>query len=101
MFLWLLEYLFFIYFTKACRNQWYINNCAIPLQKIVEMKLGENMHVFLIRVNFSEFLLGFTLLIVVPFLFQSFFEAASMMSQLSYKHLVLNYGVCVYGEESE
>uniref|UniRef100_A0A4W3JVH4 Tyrosine-protein kinase n=1 Tax=Callorhinchus milii TaxID=7868 RepID=A0A4W3JVH4_CALMI len=26
---------------------------------------------------------------------ESFFEAASMMSQLSYKHLVLNYGVCV------
>ncbi|XP_038625505.1 tyrosine-protein kinase JAK2 isoform X2 [Tachyglossus aculeatus] len=30
---------------------------------------------------------------------ESFFEAASMMSQLSYKHLVLNYGVCVCGEE--
>ncbi|XP_072373352.1 tyrosine-protein kinase JAK2-like isoform X1 [Scyliorhinus torazame] len=29
---------------------------------------------------------------------ESFFEAASMMSQLSYKHLVLNYGVCVCGE---
>lgn len=24
-----------------------------------------------------------------------------MMSQLSYKHLVLNYGVCVCGEESK
>ncbi|NWR36284.1 JAK2 kinase, partial [Tachuris rubrigastra] len=32
---------------------------------------------------------------------ESFFEAASMMSQLSYKHLVLNYGVCVCGEESK
>ncbi|XP_053149934.1 tyrosine-protein kinase JAK2 isoform X2 [Hemicordylus capensis] len=31
---------------------------------------------------------------------ESFFEAASMMSQLSYKHLVLNYGVCVNGEEN-
>uniref|UniRef100_A0A8C0G9C3 Tyrosine-protein kinase n=1 Tax=Chelonoidis abingdonii TaxID=106734 RepID=A0A8C0G9C3_CHEAB len=31
---------------------------------------------------------------------ESFFEAASMMSQLSYKHLVLNYGVCVCGEEN-
>ncbi|XP_070598682.1 tyrosine-protein kinase JAK2 isoform X1 [Erythrolamprus reginae] len=31
---------------------------------------------------------------------ESFFEAASMMSQLSYKHLVLNYGVCVSGEEN-
>uniref|UniRef100_A0ACB8ERH3 Tyrosine-protein kinase jak2 n=1 Tax=Sphaerodactylus townsendi TaxID=933632 RepID=A0ACB8ERH3_9SAUR len=31
---------------------------------------------------------------------ESFFEAASMMSQLSYKHLVLNYGVCVFGEEN-
>uniref|UniRef100_A0A667XE92 Tyrosine-protein kinase n=1 Tax=Myripristis murdjan TaxID=586833 RepID=A0A667XE92_9TELE len=31
---------------------------------------------------------------------QSFFEAASMMSQLSHKHLVLNYGVCVCGEEN-
>uniref|UniRef100_A0A8C0IGM1 Tyrosine-protein kinase JAK2 n=1 Tax=Bubo bubo TaxID=30461 RepID=A0A8C0IGM1_BUBBB len=31
---------------------------------------------------------------------KSFFEAASMMSQLSYKHLVLNYGVCVCGEEN-
>ncbi|XP_030150125.1 tyrosine-protein kinase JAK2 isoform X2 [Lynx canadensis] len=30
---------------------------------------------------------------------ESFFEAASMMSQLSHKHLVLNYGVCVCGEE--
>uniref|UniRef100_A0A8C8IK16 Tyrosine-protein kinase n=1 Tax=Oncorhynchus tshawytscha TaxID=74940 RepID=A0A8C8IK16_ONCTS len=30
----------------------------------------------------------------------SFFEAASMMSQLSHKHLVLNYGVCVCGEEN-
>lgn len=32
---------------------------------------------------------------------ESFFEAASMMSQLSHKHLVLNYGVCVCGEESK
>lgn len=32
---------------------------------------------------------------------QSFFEAASMMTQLSHKHLLLNYGVCVCGEESE
>ncbi|XP_006008816.1 tyrosine-protein kinase JAK2 [Latimeria chalumnae] len=31
---------------------------------------------------------------------ESFFEAASMISQLSYKHLVLNYGVCVCGEEN-
>ncbi|KAG9486732.1 hypothetical protein GDO78_006879 [Eleutherodactylus coqui] len=31
---------------------------------------------------------------------ESFFEAASMMSQLSYRHLILNYGVCVCGEES-
>ncbi|XP_072288666.1 tyrosine-protein kinase JAK2 isoform X2 [Eucyclogobius newberryi] len=30
---------------------------------------------------------------------ESFFEAASMMSQLSHKHLILNYGVCVCGEE--
>ncbi|KAK6315648.1 hypothetical protein J4Q44_G00131720 [Coregonus suidteri] len=30
---------------------------------------------------------------------ESFFEAASMMSQLSHKHLLLNYGVCVCGEE--
>jgi len=32
---------------------------------------------------------------------QSFFEAASMMSQLSHKHLLLNYGVCVCGDESK
>lgn len=32
---------------------------------------------------------------------QSFFEAASMMSQLFHKHLILNYGVCVCGEESK
>ncbi|KAM6964831.1 tyrosine-protein kinase JAK2 [Aplochiton taeniatus] len=32
---------------------------------------------------------------------ESFFEAASMMSQLSHKHLLLNYGVCVCEEESE
>uniref|UniRef100_A0A6Q2Y6V9 Tyrosine-protein kinase n=1 Tax=Esox lucius TaxID=8010 RepID=A0A6Q2Y6V9_ESOLU len=31
---------------------------------------------------------------------ESFFEAASMMSQLSHKHLVLNYGVCVCREEN-
>ncbi|XP_022617823.1 tyrosine-protein kinase JAK2 isoform X1 [Seriola dumerili] len=31
---------------------------------------------------------------------ESFFEAASMMSQLSYKHLLLNYGVCVCGNEN-
>lgn len=37
---------------------------------------------------------------VFPIL-QSFFEAASMMTQLSHKHLILNYGVCVCGEESE
>lgn len=33
--------------------------------------------------------------------FQSFFEAASMMTQLSHVHLILNYGVCVCGEESK
>ncbi|KAM6985503.1 tyrosine-protein kinase JAK2a isoform 2-T2 [Aplochiton taeniatus] len=31
---------------------------------------------------------------------ESFFEAASMMSQLSHKHLLLNYGVCVCREEN-
>ncbi|XP_056146245.1 tyrosine-protein kinase JAK2-like [Lampris incognitus] len=31
---------------------------------------------------------------------ESFFEAASMMSQLSHKHLLLIYGVCVCGEEN-
>uniref|UniRef100_A0AAX7TG15 Tyrosine-protein kinase n=1 Tax=Astatotilapia calliptera TaxID=8154 RepID=A0AAX7TG15_ASTCA len=31
---------------------------------------------------------------------ESFFEAASMMSQLSHVHLILNYGVCVCGEEN-
>uniref|UniRef100_A0A7N6BQI7 Tyrosine-protein kinase n=1 Tax=Anabas testudineus TaxID=64144 RepID=A0A7N6BQI7_ANATE len=31
---------------------------------------------------------------------ESFFEAASMMSQLSHKHLILNYGVCVCGEDN-
>uniref|UniRef100_A0AAQ5XUD6 Tyrosine-protein kinase n=1 Tax=Amphiprion ocellaris TaxID=80972 RepID=A0AAQ5XUD6_AMPOC len=31
---------------------------------------------------------------------ESFFEAASMMSQLSNIHLILNYGVCVCGEEN-
>uniref|UniRef100_A0A8C9VZU5 Tyrosine-protein kinase n=1 Tax=Scleropages formosus TaxID=113540 RepID=A0A8C9VZU5_SCLFO len=31
---------------------------------------------------------------------ESFFEAASMMSQLSHKHLLLNYGVCVCAEEN-
>lgn len=36
-----------------------------------------------------------------PLILQSFFEAASMMTQLSHKHLILNYGVCVCGEESE
>uniref|UniRef100_A0A8C7Z4V4 Tyrosine-protein kinase n=1 Tax=Oryzias sinensis TaxID=183150 RepID=A0A8C7Z4V4_9TELE len=32
---------------------------------------------------------------------ESFFEAASMMSQLSHKHLLLNYGVCVCGDQSK
>jgi len=36
-----------------------------------------------------------------PSLWQSFFESASMMSQLSHKHLLLNYGVCVCAEERE
>ncbi|XP_034048012.1 tyrosine-protein kinase JAK2a [Thalassophryne amazonica] len=31
---------------------------------------------------------------------ESFFEAASMMSQLSHKHLLLIYGVCVCGDEN-
>ncbi|CAG08108.1 unnamed protein product, partial [Tetraodon nigroviridis] len=31
---------------------------------------------------------------------ESFFEAASMMTQLSHVHLILNYGVCVCGEEN-
>ncbi|KAM6901168.1 tyrosine-protein kinase JAK2a [Lycodopsis pacificus] len=31
---------------------------------------------------------------------ESFFEAASMMSQLSHKHLLLNFGVCVCGNEN-
>ncbi|XP_068608992.1 tyrosine-protein kinase JAK2-like [Brachionichthys hirsutus] len=31
---------------------------------------------------------------------ESFYEAASMMSQLSHKHLLLNYGVCVCGDEN-
>uniref|UniRef100_A0A665VND6 Tyrosine-protein kinase n=1 Tax=Echeneis naucrates TaxID=173247 RepID=A0A665VND6_ECHNA len=31
---------------------------------------------------------------------ESFFEAASMMSQLSYKHLLLSYGVCVCSDEN-
>ncbi|KAM3599821.1 uncharacterized protein V6R79_012070 [Siganus canaliculatus] len=31
---------------------------------------------------------------------ESFFEAASMMSQISHKHLLLNYGVCVCGDEN-
>ncbi|XP_062874436.1 tyrosine-protein kinase JAK2 isoform X2 [Trichomycterus rosablanca] len=31
---------------------------------------------------------------------ESFFEAASMMSQLSHKHLALTYGICVCGEEN-
>ncbi|XP_056601981.1 tyrosine-protein kinase JAK2 isoform X1 [Triplophysa dalaica] len=31
---------------------------------------------------------------------ESFFEAASIMSQLTHKHLVLTYGVCVCGEEN-
>ncbi|XP_030623229.1 tyrosine-protein kinase JAK2a [Chanos chanos] len=31
---------------------------------------------------------------------ESFFEAASMMSQLSHRHLLLNYGVCVCAEEN-
>ncbi|XP_056301861.1 tyrosine-protein kinase JAK2a [Danio aesculapii] len=30
---------------------------------------------------------------------QSFFESASMMSQLSHKHLLLNYGICVCTDE--
>lgn len=32
---------------------------------------------------------------------QSFYEATSMMSQISHKHLLLSHGVCVCGDESE
>lgn len=35
------------------------------------------------------------------FSLQSFFEAASIMSQLSHKHLLLTYGVCVCADESK
>lgn len=42
-----------------------------------------------------------TMFLFSIFVLQSFFEAASMMSQLSHKHLILNYGVCVCGEESK
>uniref|UniRef100_A0A8C2I040 Tyrosine-protein kinase n=1 Tax=Cyprinus carpio TaxID=7962 RepID=A0A8C2I040_CYPCA len=42
------------------------------------------------------------LYVILPFksLGSSFFEAASMMSQLTHKHLVLTYGICVCGEEN-
>lgn len=39
--------------------------------------------------------------VFLSFHLQSFFEAASMMSQLSHKHLVFTYGICVCGEESK
>lgn len=35
------------------------------------------------------------------FQFQAFFETASMMRQVSHKHIVLLYGVCVHHQESE
>uniref|UniRef100_A0A8C4TMB6 Tyrosine-protein kinase n=1 Tax=Erpetoichthys calabaricus TaxID=27687 RepID=A0A8C4TMB6_ERPCA len=31
---------------------------------------------------------------------ESFFEAASVMSQLSHKHLILVYGICIHGSEN-
>lgn len=43
----------------------------------------------------------FEFFVLCSFILQSFFEAASMMTQLSHKHLILNYGVCVCGEESK
>uniref|UniRef100_A0A667XE84 Tyrosine-protein kinase n=1 Tax=Myripristis murdjan TaxID=586833 RepID=A0A667XE84_9TELE len=54
-------------------------DCGLMHQTEVVMKVLDQAHR-----NYSE----------------SFFEAASMMSQLSHKHLVLNYGVCVCGEEN-
>lgn len=43
----------------------------------------------------------FSSFIFLSFPLQSFFEAASMMSQLSHKHLTFTYGICVCGEESK
>uniref|UniRef100_A0A7N5ZW56 non-specific protein-tyrosine kinase n=1 Tax=Anabas testudineus TaxID=64144 RepID=A0A7N5ZW56_ANATE len=51
-----------------------------------------------IRLKKTLFIIYFVLYLC--FLLQSFFEAASMMSQLSHKHLILNYGVCVCGEDN-
>lgn len=36
-----------------------------------------------------------------PFSFQSFFEAASLMSQITHRHLLLVYGVSVHGVKSK
>lgn len=70
------------------------------------IEIGVEM-VFKISMVLTKFLeimywsFAFTDLFSLLSLSKSFFEAASMMSQLSYKHLVLNYGVCVCGEESK
>lgn len=62
----------------------------------------------MVLISLIEIMLRFEILFLLIFILshsfsssKSFFEAASMMSQLSYKHLVLNYGVCVCGEESK
>ncbi|XP_061623049.1 tyrosine-protein kinase JAK2 [Phyllopteryx taeniolatus] len=62
---------------KGVRKE--LRDCGLVHQTEVVMKILDQAHR-----NYSE----------------SFFEAASMMSQLSHKHLVLNYGVCVCGEEN-
>lgn len=38
---------------------------------------------------------------IIFFWLQAFFETASMMRQVSHKHIVLLYGVCVHHQESE
>uniref|UniRef100_A0A8C1W0U4 Tyrosine-protein kinase n=1 Tax=Cyprinus carpio TaxID=7962 RepID=A0A8C1W0U4_CYPCA len=60
---------------------------------LVSMLLSYTCGQWLLRLDFSH-------LDIYKKLKKSFFEAASMMSQLTHKHLVLTYGICVCGEEN-
>ncbi|KAF4025385.1 hypothetical protein G4228_017331 [Cervus hanglu yarkandensis] len=75
------------------------SNCHGPISMDFAIsklkKTGNQTGLYVLRCSPKDFNKYF-----LTFAVESFFEAASMMSQLSHKHLILNYGVCVCGEEN-
>lgn len=86
---------------------WAPGCCVQPDLNIVNKLFNWKQILLVVGLNWFTFCLSWTQKSFGPLsslfspILQSFFEAASMMTQLSHKHLILNYGVCVCGEESE